>query len=79
MILTRICLLKKEWEAKRHSKANNKYVGNYESNKESVFIIYLDANNLYGWAMIQYLPYGSLKWLSEKEIDKFDLNSIKKI
>ena len=41
--------------AKRHSKANNKYVESYEQYKESAFIAYLDANNLYGWAIIQYL------------------------
>ena len=35
-----------------------------------------DANNLYGWAMSQYLPYGDCKWLNQKEIDKFCLNSI---
>ena len=68
--------------AKRHSKANNKYMENYDSSEsnsieESVFIIYLDANNLYGWAMIQYLPYGGFKWLSKKEIDEFDLNLVK--
>ena len=63
--------------AKRHSKANNKYTENYDDNKESVFIMYLDANNLYGWAMNQYLPYGRLKWLSKKEINKFDLNLVK--
>ena len=63
--------------AKRHSKANNKYMENYNSSKESKFIMYLDSNNLYGWAMIQYLPYGGFKWLSKKEINKFDLNSIK--
>ena len=34
--------------AKRHSKANNKYMKFYDSNEESVHIIYLDANNLYG-------------------------------
>ena len=62
--------------AKRHSKANNKYMKFYDSNEESVYIIYLDANNLYGWAMIQYLPYGGSKWLSKKEIDKFDLDSM---
>ena len=62
--------------AKRYSKANNKYRKNYDSSKESVFIIYLDDNNLYGWAMIQYLPYGGFKRFSKKEIDKFDLNSI---
>ena len=38
--------------------------------------MYLDANNLYSWAMSQYLPYGGLKWLNQKEIDKFCLNSI---
>ena len=37
--------------AKRFSKANNKYMKFYDSSKESKFIVYLDANNLYGWAM----------------------------
>ena len=60
---------------KRHSKSNNKYMENYDSSEESIFLMYLDANNLYGWAMIQYLPYGGSKWLSKKEIEKFDLNS----
>ena len=40
----------------RHSKANNKYMKCYDSSKESKYITYLDANNLYGWAMSQYLP-----------------------
>ena len=47
--------------AKRHSKANNKCMKDYDSNKETVFIIYLDANNFYGWAMTQYLPYTGFK------------------
>ena len=42
--------------AKRHSEANNKYIKCYDSGKESKCIFYLDANNLYGWAMSQYLP-----------------------
>ena len=45
--------------------------------KESVYITYLDANKLYGWAMTQYLPYSGFKWLSKKEIDDFDLNLVK--
>ena len=43
--------------AKRHSKANNKYIMCYDSSKESKYITYLDANNFYGWVMVQYLPY----------------------
>ena len=62
---------------KSHCKANNKYTENHDDDKESMFIVYLDANNLYGWAMTHYLPYGRFKWLNKKEIDKFDLNSIK--
>ena len=61
---------------KRHCKANNKYMQSYDVNKSSKFIIYLVANNLYGSVMSQYLPYGGFKWLNQKEIYKFDVNSI---
>ena len=62
--------------AERHSKANNKYMECYDSSKESLYITYHDANNSYGWAMSQYLPYSGFKWLNQKEIDRFDINSI---
>ena len=42
--------------AKRHSKANSKYMNCYDEYKKSKYIIYLDANNLYGWVMSRYLP-----------------------
>ena len=61
--------------AKRHSKANNKYMC-YDSSEESKYINYLEVNNLYGWAMGQYLPYSGFKWFSQKEISDFCLNSI---
>ena len=47
--------------AERYSKANNKYMRSYDVNKPSKFIVYLDAYNSYGWAMIQYLPYSVFK------------------
>ena len=57
--------------AKRCSKANNKYMQSYDAKKPSKFISYLDANSLYEWAMIQYLPYSGFKWLNQKEISDF--------
>ena len=56
--------------AKRSSKANNKYMQSYDTNKPSRFITYLDTNNLYGSVMSQYLPYSGFKWLNKKEIDE---------
>ena len=58
----------------RYAKANNKYMSDYDLNKQSTFITYLDKNNLYGWAMSEYLPYREFKWL--KKVDKFDVMSI---
>ena len=41
------------------------------------YLMYLDANNLYGWAMSQYLPTGGFRWMTEKQIDKLDLTKYK--
>ena len=48
--------------ANRYSKPNNKYMFDYDKDKESSYLIYLDANNLYGWAMSLPLPNGGFKW-----------------
>ncbi|PFX11590.1 hypothetical protein AWC38_SpisGene24613 [Stylophora pistillata] len=52
----------------RHSKANNKYMGEkFDPSQPSKFITYLDANNLYGWAMSKNLPTGGFEWVDEKD------------
>ena len=60
--------------AKRYAKGNNKYMSDYDSEKPSTFITYLDENNLYGWSMSEYLPYEKFQWL--ENIDEFDVMSV---
>ena len=62
--------------ASRYAKANNKYMCDYDSNKQSTFITYLDKNNLYGWAMSAYLPYSEFERL--KSVDGLDVMPINK-
>ena len=54
----------------RYAKANSKYMKNYDKNEESSFLEYLDANNLYGWAMSQPLPVDGFDWV--KNLSKID-------
>ena len=56
--------------AKRYSEANNKYMKDYNPDKPSKFIQYLDANNLYGWAMSQSLPTNGFKWMNNLTKEK---------
>ena len=58
--------------SKRYAEANNKYMKNYNPGKESTFIQYLDANNLYGWAMSQNLPTHGFKWMKNITVEKVD-------
>ena len=61
----------------RYVKANNPYMKNYDRNIESSYIVYLDANNLYGWAMSQKLPVNDFKWIKKEELPKFIEDFIK--
>ena len=56
----------------RHANANNEYMGTeFDPAKESKFISYLDANNLYGWAMSKQLPTSGIKWMTDDELDNW--------
>ena len=52
----------------RYVEANNKYMKNYDENKEPSYLMYLDANNLYGWAMSRKLPVNVFKWKTDMSI-----------
>ena len=60
--------------AKRCAKANNKYMNDYKPEKPSAFITYLDKNNLYGWAISKYLPYGEFRWVNVDGLDVMSIN-----
>jgi len=54
--------------SQRHTVANNHYLENFDKTKPENYIIYLDANNEYGWAMSKPLPYKNLKLYDEPEL-----------
>ena len=64
--------------SKRYSKSNNKYLKSYDPKQESKDVTYLDANNLYGYAVSKFLPAGEFKWIDPKEFDlnKYTRNSL---
>ena len=53
----------------RYGKANNKYMQGHDPSKPSTYIQYLDANNLYGWAMSKPLPTHGFKWMCQSKIN----------
>ena len=61
---------------KKYARANTKYVEGYDSTKPSSYLMYYDANNLYGWANAQPLPASMMRWLEEDEIENFDLSKV---
>ena len=61
----------------RYPKANNKYMKNHNNNEELSYIQYLDANNLYGWAMSKTLPVNGFRWLDSDKINEINEEFIK--
>ena len=57
-----------------YAEANSKYMKNYDKNKESSFLMYVDASNFYGWAMSKKLPVDGFKWVDD--ISRFTEDSV---
>ena len=62
--------------SKRFAKANNPGCREYDPLQPLSYLIYLDANNLYGWAMSQFLPTHGFRWLSPMEINKLNIRNL---
>ncbi|XP_055306779.1 uncharacterized protein LOC129571042 [Sitodiplosis mosellana] len=60
----------------RYIQANNKFMDNYNPNKETSYIMYLDANNLYGHSMMQHLPHNNFQW-SDVKFDRETILNLK--
>ena len=57
----------------RHAKTNNEYIGTeFDPTKNSKFISYLDANNLYDWALSKQNPTSGFKWMTDDELDDWE-------
>ena len=59
----------------RYAKANNRYMKDYDKNKELSYVQYWNINNLYGWAMSQKLPVNNFEWI--KDTSQFNEDFIK--
>ena len=56
----------------KYTKANNKYMKNYDKDTISSYLIYLDANNPYGWTMSHKLPVNGFKWIEKSRLSRFN-------
>jgi hypothetical protein len=64
----------------RYLKANNPKMGvKFNPSKPTTWISYVDANNLYGWAMSQFLPIGNYRWEASQEYLQQNLDKQRQI
>ena len=61
----------------RWAKANNPYMNSFNPNEKTSYLQYLDANNLYKWALLQALPTGGFKWTKVKPEEISKLSKLK--
>ena len=57
----------------QYAQVNASSMENYDVNRSDSYIVHLDANILYGWAMSQPLPTSNFKWLTDEEIEELDV------
>ena len=60
----------------QYARANASGMENYDTSKHNGYIMYLDSNSLYGWAMSQHLPMSNFKWLRDKEMKDWEMMMI---
>ena len=60
----------------QYAKTNNKYMKDYDQNKESPYLKYWDINNLYAWEISQKLPLNKFEWI--EDTSQFNEDFIKK-
>ena len=61
---------------KKHTVTNNPLIEDFDASKPTNYLMYLDVNNLFGWAMSQKLPEKEFDWMTEQQLEEFDVNSI---
>ena len=60
----------------RYARANAPGMKNYDTSKRNSYIMYVDANSLYGWAMSQPQPMSNFKWLRDNKMEELDVKMI---